>query len=163
MNNAGVYDSRRSRDITEDDSIGSSTSTCWALLLTTQEAAEALRAEGRQRHQHQLGHERDLGCRTRSVYIGTKGAVDAITEVAGRGTGPAEDPRQRDQAGRRRNRGHARAGIIGSDFEKELVAATPLGRIGQPDDIAKLALTWRRMSPLADRRSASRRLVASPA
>ena len=31
------------------------------------------------------------------------------------------------------------AGIIGSDFEKGAVAQTPLGRIGQPDDIASVA------------------------
>jgi 3-oxoacyl-[acyl-carrier protein] reductase len=31
------------------------------------------------------------------------------------------------------------AGFIGSDFEKETVAQTPLGRIGQADDIASVA------------------------
>jgi len=31
-------------------------------------------------------------------------------------------------------------GVIGSDFEKQMVADTPLGRLGQPDDIAKVAL-----------------------
>jgi hypothetical protein len=28
-----------------------------------------------------------------------------------------------------------RAGIIGSDFEKQMIAGTPLGRLGQPEDI----------------------------
>ena len=32
------------------------------------------------------------------------------------------------------------AGIIGSDFEKEMIAGTPLGRIGHPDDIARIAV-----------------------
>jgi 3-oxoacyl-[acyl-carrier protein] reductase len=32
------------------------------------------------------------------------------------------------------------AGVIGSDFEKEMVAQTPLGRIGQPEDIASIAV-----------------------
>lgn len=32
------------------------------------------------------------------------------------------------------------AGITGSDFEKQIVARTPLGRIGQPDDIARVAV-----------------------
>jgi 3-oxoacyl-[acyl-carrier protein] reductase len=36
--------------------------------------------------------------------------------------------------------GAQRLGVIGSDFEKQLVAATPLGRIGKPEDIAKIAL-----------------------
>jgi 3-oxoacyl-[acyl-carrier protein] reductase len=31
-------------------------------------------------------------------------------------------------------------GIIGSDFEKQMVAGTPLGRLGQPEDIAGVAL-----------------------
>jgi len=33
-----------------------------------------------------------------------------------------------------------RAGIIGSDFEKQLIAGTPLGRLGQPEDIAPIAV-----------------------
>jgi 3-oxoacyl-[acyl-carrier protein] reductase len=33
-----------------------------------------------------------------------------------------------------------RAGIIGSDFEKQIVAQTPLGRLGQPEDIAPIAV-----------------------
>ena len=32
------------------------------------------------------------------------------------------------------------AGFIGSDFEKGFVAQTPLGRIGQPDDISPAAV-----------------------
>jgi 3-oxoacyl-[acyl-carrier protein] reductase len=31
-------------------------------------------------------------------------------------------------------------GIMGSDFEKEMIASTPLGRFGQPDDIARIAV-----------------------
>ena len=31
-------------------------------------------------------------------------------------------------------------GMIGSDFEKQIVADTPLGRIGQPDDVARVAV-----------------------
>jgi 3-oxoacyl-[acyl-carrier protein] reductase len=33
-----------------------------------------------------------------------------------------------------------RAGIIGSDFEKRMVSNTPLGRLGQPEDIARVAV-----------------------
>jgi 3-oxoacyl-[acyl-carrier protein] reductase len=32
------------------------------------------------------------------------------------------------------------AGVIGSDFEKDMVARTALGRLGQPDDIARIAV-----------------------
>lgn len=30
--------------------------------------------------------------------------------------------------------------MVGSDFEKQIVAQTPLGRLGQPDDIAQVAV-----------------------
>ena len=32
------------------------------------------------------------------------------------------------------------AGVVGSDFEKQIIAATPLGRFGQPEDIAQVAV-----------------------
>jgi 3-oxoacyl-[acyl-carrier protein] reductase len=32
------------------------------------------------------------------------------------------------------------AGMIGSDFMNDVIKKTPLGRIGQPDDIARVAL-----------------------
>jgi 3-oxoacyl-[acyl-carrier protein] reductase len=36
--------------------------------------------------------------------------------------------------------GTHRVGVIGSDFEKQIVAQTALGRIGQPEDIARIAV-----------------------
>ena len=36
--------------------------------------------------------------------------------------------------------GTHRAGVVGSDFEKQMVAGTPLGRFGQPEDIARVAV-----------------------
>jgi 3-oxoacyl-[acyl-carrier protein] reductase len=36
--------------------------------------------------------------------------------------------------------GTHRIGVIGSDFEKDLIRRTSLGRMGQPDDIAKVAV-----------------------
>ncbi|HWD19300.1 MAG TPA: SDR family oxidoreductase, partial [Verrucomicrobiae bacterium] len=31
------------------------------------------------------------------------------------------------------------AGFVGGDFHKQILAQTPLGRIGQPDDVGKVA------------------------
>jgi 3-oxoacyl-[acyl-carrier protein] reductase len=42
--------------------------------------------------------------------------------------------------GRVETEGARPLGIIGSDFDKQMVARTPLGRIGQPNDIAKVAV-----------------------
>jgi 3-oxoacyl-[acyl-carrier protein] reductase len=36
--------------------------------------------------------------------------------------------------------GTHRLGIVGGDFEKDAIARTPLGRIGQPDDVARVAV-----------------------
>ena len=52
---------------------------------------------------------------------------------------PGRGRRRRSRRGgqvRPRSRPH----VIGSDFEKQMVADTPLGRLGQPDDIAKVAV-----------------------
>jgi 3-oxoacyl-[acyl-carrier protein] reductase len=61
------------------------------------------------------------------VYAATKSAVDSITRVLSK------------ELGARRIRVN-RIGIIGSDFQKQMVAATPLGRFGQPEDIARVAV-----------------------
>jgi NAD(P)-dependent dehydrogenase (short-subunit alcohol dehydrogenase family) len=44
------------------------------------------------------------------------------------------------RAGGVQTEGVHQLGIIGSDFEKRIVAETPLGRLGQPDDIARVAV-----------------------
>lgn len=74
---------------------------------------------------------------TGSVYSSTKAALDAITialskEFAGRNIrinsilpGVVE------------TEGSHSAGFIGSEFEAKLIETTPLGRTGQPEDIAK--------------------------
>jgi 3-oxoacyl-[acyl-carrier protein] reductase len=36
--------------------------------------------------------------------------------------------------------GAQRLGVIGSEFETRMVSETPLGRFGQPDDIARVAV-----------------------
>jgi 3-oxoacyl-[acyl-carrier protein] reductase len=47
---------------------------------------------------------------------------------------------QTDRIFGRDTEGTRSGGILGSDFEKEMVASTPLGRFGQPDDIARIAV-----------------------
>ena len=81
--------------------------------------------------------ERQPAGRCRWSTRRTKSAVDAITRVLAEELGAAEDPRQLDQRrAASETEGAHIAGIIGSDFEKQIVARPPLGRIGQPDDIA---------------------------
>jgi 3-oxoacyl-[acyl-carrier protein] reductase len=75
-----------------------------------------------------------------AVYTGTKGALDAITGVLARELGPRKIRVNSLNPGMVETEGTHSGGYIGSDLEKTLVAQTPLGRIGQPDDIAHVAV-----------------------
>jgi 3-oxoacyl-[acyl-carrier protein] reductase len=74
------------------------------------------------------------------VYAATKGAVDTITRGLAKELAPRKIRVNAIAPGGVESEGTHSAGIIGSDFEKQLVAGTPLGRIGQPEDIALVAL-----------------------
>ena len=65
-----------------------------------------------------------------SIYTGTKGAVDAITGVLARELGPKKIRVNAINPGMVETEGMHTAGFLGTDFEKDLVAQTPLGRIG---------------------------------
>jgi len=74
------------------------------------------------------------------VYSATKGAVDTITGVLSKELGARKIRVNSINPGGVETEGVHAAGIIGSDFEKEMIAGTPLGRLGQPDDIATVAV-----------------------
>ena len=74
------------------------------------------------------------------VYSATKGALDSVTRVLAKELGALNIRVNTLAPGGVETEGTHTAGIIGSDFEKEMVAKTPLGRLGQPDDIARVAV-----------------------
>ena len=75
-----------------------------------------------------------------SVYSATKGAVDALTGVLSKELGSKGIRVNALNPGLIETEGTHSAGFIGSDFDKEHVATVPLGRIGQPSDIADIAV-----------------------
>lgn len=75
-----------------------------------------------------------------AVYTGTKGAVDAITGVLAKELGPRKIRVNAINPGMVDTEGTRTAGIPGSEFEAAIVAQTPLGRTGQPADIAGVAV-----------------------
>jgi 3-oxoacyl-[acyl-carrier protein] reductase len=75
-----------------------------------------------------------------SVYSATKGAVDSITRVLAKELGPRNIRVNTIAPGGVETEGTHRLGVIGSDFQKSMIAQTPLGRFGQPDDIALVAV-----------------------
>jgi len=75
-----------------------------------------------------------------AIYSATKGAVDAITAVLAKELGPKKIRVNSINPGGVETEGVHTLGIIGSDFAKQMVAETPLGRFGQPQDIAPVAV-----------------------
>ncbi len=74
------------------------------------------------------------------VYAAAKAAVDNITKTLSKELGVKKIRINTIAPGVTETEGTHSAGIIGSDMEKQIIAVTPLGRIGQPEDIAKVAV-----------------------
>jgi len=77
---------------------------------------------------------------TTSVYSATKAAVDAVTRSLAKELGPRKIRVNSINPGMVETEGVHAAGIASSDFRKEVESQTPLGRIGQPQDIAPAAV-----------------------
>jgi 3-oxoacyl-[acyl-carrier protein] reductase len=75
-----------------------------------------------------------------AVYTATKAAVEGITGALARELGPRGIRVNALNPGMVETEGAHAAGFIGSDFQAQIVAQTPLGRIGQPQDIAAIAV-----------------------
>lgn len=138
VNNSGVYGFGPIEAITEDDFHRHFNVNVLGLLLTTQAAVKHLREGG------SIINIGSVVARVTppnsAIYTGTKGAVDAITGVLARELGPKKIRVNTLNPGMIETEGSVSAGFIGSEFEKAMIAQTPLGRIGQPDDIATIAV-----------------------
>ena len=75
-----------------------------------------------------------------AVYSASKAAVDAITAVLSRELGPKKIRVNTISPGIVETEGTHSGGWIGSEFEKAALEQTPLGRVGQPNDIASIAV-----------------------
>ncbi len=75
-----------------------------------------------------------------AIYSGTKGALDAINGVLAKELAPRKIRVNAILPGYTETEGTGSAGISGTDFVDQIVAQTPLGRAGTPDDIAKVAV-----------------------
>jgi 3-oxoacyl-[acyl-carrier protein] reductase len=138
VNNSGVYGFAPLGEITEEEFHRHFNINVLGLLLTTQAAA---------RHMGEGASIINIGSIVSritppgsAVYTGTKGAVDAITGVLSRELGPRKIRVNALNPGMIETEGTHTAGFIGSDFEAHAVTETPLGRIGQPGDIASIAV-----------------------
>ena len=159
VNNSGVYEFDPIEAITEEKFHQMFNINVLGLLLTTQAALKHI-GEG--------GSIINIGSvvsritpPTSSIYTGTKGAVDAITGVLARELGPKKIRVNAINPGMVETEGVQAAGILDSDFEKSTVAQTPLGRLGQPGDIASVAVFLASDDPAGSRVSTSWPVAAS--
>jgi 3-oxoacyl-[acyl-carrier protein] reductase len=139
VNNAGVYRFAPLEDVTEDEFHREFNINVLGVLLASREAMKYFGPDG--------GSVINISSiastsptPTAVVYSATKGAVDAITRVLANELGPKKIRVNAIKPGGVETEGVHSLGVVGSEFEKQMVARTPLGRLGQPDDIASVAV-----------------------
>ena len=139
VNNAGIYEFGPLESITEEHFHKQFNLNVLGLLLTTQKAVENFNPAGGSivNISSVVGRHPVAAA---SVYSATKGAVDAITKSLAKELGPKKIRVNSLSPGMIETEGVHSAGFIGSDFQKQIITNTPLGRIGQPDDTAKVAV-----------------------
>ena len=135
VNNAGVYQFAPLEAITEESIAQMYGTNVTGLLLATKAAVALFPAEG--------GSVINIGSVASDqtppmsvVYSGTKGAVDAITRVLAKELGPKKIRVNAVNPGPVVTEGFKTSGVEGSEFEKQMLLSTPLGRLGTPEDIS---------------------------
>ncbi|HEY4087598.1 MAG TPA: glucose 1-dehydrogenase [Bryobacteraceae bacterium] len=139
VNNAGVFQFDPLESVTEDEFHREFNTNVLGLILTTQEAARHFGVEG--------GSVINIGSIASSsappmsvVYSASKSAVDAVTRVLAKELGGRRIRVNSINPAGIETEGTHRLGIMEGDFKKQLVQQTPLGRVGQPEDIASIAV-----------------------
>ncbi|WP_426671262.1 SDR family NAD(P)-dependent oxidoreductase [Mucilaginibacter sp. McL0603] len=139
VNNAGIYQFGNIEEITEEQFHSQFNTNVLGLLLTTQGAVKSFGTNG--------GSVINIGSVVSritppgsAIYTATKGAVDSITQVLSKELGPKKIRVNSINPGMVETEGTHTAGFIGSDFQTWAETTTPLGRIGQPEDISPIAV-----------------------
>jgi len=139
VNNAGIFAFDPLEAVTEDEFHREFNTNVLGPILTIQEALKHFGPEG--------GSVINISSVVSTaavpnsvVYSATKGAVDSIARVLGTELAARKIRVNTIAPGGVETEGSHSLGMIGSDFEKQIVADTPMGRLGQPEDIARVAV-----------------------
>jgi 3-oxoacyl-[acyl-carrier protein] reductase len=139
VNNAGVYEFQPLEDITEGEFRREFDTNVLGSILTIQESLTHFGNSG--------GSVINISSVAStnaipgaSVYSATKSAVDSITRVLAKELGARNIRVNAIAPGGVDTEGVQRLGVPESDFGKQMVSETPLGRFGQPEDIARVAV-----------------------
>jgi 3-oxoacyl-[acyl-carrier protein] reductase len=139
VNNAGVYQFAPLEEITEEEFHREFNTNVLGMMLATQEALKHFGPAG--------GSVINIGSLASSltpptavIYNATKGAVDAITRTLAKELGPRKIRVNSINPGTVITEGTVAGGFTEGDFRKMVESQTPLGRIGETDDIAPAAV-----------------------
>ena len=139
VNNAGVYQFGALEDVTESEFHRQFDTNVLGPILATREAVKRFPLEGGSViNVSSIASEKGLPGAT--IYGATKGALDQVTRTHAIELAPKKIRVNTIAPGGVETEGTHSAGIIGSDMETQMIAGTPLGRMGQPDDVADVAV-----------------------
>jgi 3-oxoacyl-[acyl-carrier protein] reductase len=138
VNNAGIYEFAPLEQITEEHFHKQFNLNVLGLMLTTQEALKYFTVAGGSI----INISSVVGVNplpNAAVYSATKAAVDAVTKSLAKELGPKKIRVNSINPGMVETEGVHAAGFLETEFPKQIVSQTPLGRLGQPQDIGKVA------------------------
>ncbi len=135
VNNAGIYEFSPLENVTEEHFHKHFNLNVLGLILASQAAVRLFDAAGGN-IVNISSIVSTLATPNAAVYSGTKAAVDAITRSLAAELGPRKIRVNAIRPGMVETEGTHSAGIAESEMRKQVEAQTPLGRIGQPRDIA---------------------------
>lgn len=138
VNNAGVFQFDALADVTENEFHRQFNTNVLGIILATQEASKQFGEAG--------GSVINIGSvvsknsvPNSAVYTATKHAVNGLTRSLAAELGPRKIRVNSVNPGAVDTEGARTLGVMDGDFAEGIIASTPLGRIGQPGDIAPVA------------------------
>jgi 3-oxoacyl-[acyl-carrier protein] reductase len=139
VNNAGVFSFAPFEQFSEQEFHSQFNTNVLGVFLMIEAALPAFGAEG--------GSIINIGSTasvaayaTLSIYVASKSAVNGLTRVLSKEFGPRKIRVNALNPGGTETEGAHAAGVMGTESKKQLIASTPLGRVGQPEDIARVAV-----------------------
>jgi 3-oxoacyl-[acyl-carrier protein] reductase len=139
VNNVGILEFELLEAITPENLQTQINTNLIGTILVTQKAAALMEREG--------GNIINISATTSInpipgtlVFSATKAAIDNVTKILSKELGPKNIRINTIAPGMTETEGSHQKGIAGSEFEKQNIVITPLGRIAQPEDIAKVAV-----------------------
>jgi 3-oxoacyl-[acyl-carrier protein] reductase len=139
VNNAGIYKFGPLESITEEDFHQHFNTNVLSVFFTTQQAVKRFGLQG-----GSVINIATAGVSQNppwtSLYVATKSAVVTITRILSKELGGRKIRVNAIAPGATVTEGNEKTGFLGSDMQRQMIASTPLGRLGEPSDIAPIAV-----------------------